>query len=359
VEILRALAELSRAASVHGREEAVARVLEGQWGPLVDEYRTDALGNFIGLTRGSGPEPRPRVAALAHMDAIGLMVTGVEKDGFLRVTTVGGVDRRLLLGQEVEIEAANAPGGRLTGLVGAKPPHVTSPEERQKLPHLEDLFVDTGLPEDEVRQLVAVGAPVLFRGNVTRLRNDRAAGPYLDDTAGLVAIGLALGELRKLGHPADFYAVGTVGEESGGFAGAAVSAFGLEPDAAVAVDATFASVPGTDETDPTAVSPLRGGPVIGVGPNCHPRLSDLFRRTAAEHDLPFSVEVLPGHSGTDAWVVQTARGGVATVTLSVPVRYMHTPVETLSLDDLRNTGRLLARTVARVDQAFIEELTKW
>jgi len=359
VEILRALAELSRAASVHGREATVAAVLERQWGPLLDEHRTDALGNFIGLARGSGPEPRPKVMALAHMDAIGLMVTGVEKGGFLRVTTVGGVDRRLLLGQEVEIEAPAAPGGRLTGLIGAKPPHVTSLEERRKLPRPEDLFLDTGLPEDEVRRLVAIGAPVLFTGEVTALRNDRAAGRYLDDTAGLAAIGLALAELRKLAHLADFYAVGTVGEEAGGFAGAAVSAFGLEPDAAVAVDATFAAVPGTGETDPTAVSPLGGGPAIGVGPNCHPQLSDLLRRTAAEHDLPFSVEVLPGHSGTDAWAVQTARGGVATATLSVPIRYMHTPVETLSLDDLRNTGRLLARTVARVDQAFIEELTKW
>jgi len=359
VETLQRLTELSRVTSIHGREKTAVAVLAEQWRPGLDEQWVDSLGNFIGLARGSGPEPRPKVMALAHMDTVGLMVTGIEPGGFLRVASVGGVDRRLLLGQEVEVEAPGAPGGSIAGVIGAKPPHVTSPEERKKLPPVEDIFVDTGLGEDEVRRLIPVGAAVLYRSEVTALRNGRVAGRFLDDAAGLAAIGAALEELRALPHEADFYAVGTVGEEIGGFPGANASAFGVKPDAAVAVDVTFGSFPGGGKADPTAVFPLGSGPTVGVGPNCHPRLADLLRETAAAHDIPFSVEVLPGHSGTDAWAAQTVRGGIATATLSVPLRYMHTPVETVSVDDMVNTGRLLARAVARIDRHFIEELTHW
>ncbi len=350
LDIFEALVELSRVGSVRGEEEGTAAALARLWRPWLDESRTSPLGNFIGLARGTGSEPRPRVVAAAHMDCVGFLVTRVE-GGFLRVTRVGGADRRLLLGQEVEVLGRR----RLVGVVGAKPPHLSTPEERKKVPEIEELCVDLGLPEDEVKELVPPGTVVLFRGEVLALRNGRVSGRSLDDVAGLAVLGVALEELRGGAREADFYAVGTVGEEAGRYPGAVTAAFDLRPNVAIAVDVTFGSYPG--QNDPTTTFPLGGGPAIGVGPNGHPKLVKLLRETAAEAGLPCSLEVMPGHTGTDAWGMQTARGGVPTAILSVPLRYMHTPVETVSLDDIKSAGRLLALAVRRLDWTFVEGLS--
>ncbi|MEW6032266.1 MAG: M42 family peptidase [Bacillota bacterium] len=363
MELLDELSALSRAVSVHGEEGELARLLGWRWSMWLDEWRQDRLGNFIGLVRGSGPGPRPRVLAAAHLDGVGLMVTRIEEGGFLRVTAVGGADRRHLLGQQVEVRGRR----RLTGIIGAKPPHLTTPEERKTLPPFEELYVDLGLPEDEVREAVPPGTAVLCRQEVSALRNGRVAGSHLDNTAGLAVMGLAVRELfrlrdapgrRKLaglreeaGFP-DFYAVGTVGEETGRFPGATAAAFGLEPDIAIAVDVTYGALPGED--DPTGTFALESGPTVGIGPNCHPGLTTFLRETAAGAGIALGLEVLPGNSGTDAWVMQTARGGIPTAVLSVPLRYMHTPVETVSLADLRDAGRLLALAAA----GFTPELAR-
>lgn len=345
------LAELSRAASVHGHEEGTARLLRRLWGPWLDESRVDTLGNFVGVARGSGREPRARVMVAAHMDCVGFVVSAIEDGGFLRLSGVGRVDRRLLLGQEVEIVARR----RLTGVIGSKPPHLTTPEDRKNVPKIAELHVDLGLGES-ARDLVAVGDPVLYRGDVVALRNGWVSGRYLDDAAGLAAIGLALERLRDVGHEADLVAVGTVGEEAGGCPGAVTAAFAQRPGVAIAVDATFGRSPGQD---PTSTYPLGGGPTVGVGPNCHPEVVRLLREAAADAGIAYALEVMPGHTGTDAWVMQTARGGIPTGIVSIPVRYMHTPVETASLDDVKNAGHLLAVAVSRVTWAFVEELSCW
>ena len=351
MNIFEELAELSRAAAIHGLEAETAALLARRWQPWLDESRSSTLGNFIGLARGTDPEPRPSVAAVAHMDAIGFMVTHVETGGFLRLSAVGGVNRRPLLGQEVEVLGRR----RLVGVIGAKPPHLSTPEERKKLVPIEDLSVDLGLPEAEVRETVRPGDGVLYRQDVVALRNGRVAGRYLDDTAGLAVIGVALEELRREPHSADFYAVGTVGEESGRLSGGATAAFELRPSLAVAVEVTFGTSPGGD--DPTNSFALGSGPAIGIGANCHPRLVNLFKSAADELGLATTLEVMPGGSGTDAWSMQTARGGVPTAILSVPLRYMHTPVETTSLDDIRSAGQLLAAVARKVDWTLVEALS--
>jgi putative aminopeptidase FrvX len=351
MNIFEELADLSRVASLSGREMGTVATLRRRWRPWLDETRVGVLGNFIGLARGLGPEPRPTVAAVAHMDCIGFLVTRIEEGGFLRLVTVGGTDRRILLGQEVEI-AGRRP---LVGVIGAKPPHLSTADERDRLPPLDELYVDTGLPEAEVRNLVPLGSVVLYRQEVTRLRNGWVTGRYLDDVAGLAVLGAALAELRQAPHFADFYAVGTVGEEAGRYPGATTAAFELRPNVAIAVDVTFGVYP--DQDDPTSTFPLGGGPAIGVGPNCHPKITDFLRDLAAEADIPVGLEVMPGATGTDAWGMQTVRGGCPTATLCVPLRYMHSPVETVSLDDIKSTGHLLARAVTRVTWAFVEGLS--
>jgi len=351
LDIFSELALLSRAASVRGRESGTVELLKRRWGPWLDDVRTGRLGNFVGLRRGTGPEPRPKVMAAAHMDGVGLVVTRVEGGGFLRVTSVGGIDRRLLLGQEVQVQGRRP----LTGVIGARPPHLSSPEERTGTVPLEELYVDTGLAESEVKELVPPGSPVLYRQDLVLLRNGRAAGRCLDDAVGLVVLGVALEELARVEHQADFYVVGTVGEEAGRYPGAVTAAYDLWPQIAFAVDVTFGSYPG--QNDPTGTYPLGGGPAIGVGPNCHPKLVALLEEQATEAGIPFSREVMPGATGTDAWGIQVVRGAIPTAVLSVPLRYMHTPVETVSLDDIASTGKLLARAVARVDRPAVEGLS--
>ncbi len=345
------LVGLSRAGSVRGQEAGTVAALRRLWRPWLDEVRVSPLGNFVGLSRGSGAEPRPKVVAAAHMDCIGLMVTRVEEGGFLRVAAVGGVDRRLLLGQEVEILGKR----RLVGVIGAGPPYLSTPEERAKLPPLDELYVDTGLPAGRAEELAPPGTVILYRQEVMALRNGSVAGRYLDDVAGLAVVGVALEELHQATHEADFYAVGTVGEEAGRYPGGATAAFDLRPQVAIAIDVTFGSYP--SQNDPTSTYPLGSGPAIGVGPNCHPKLVALLREAAGEAGVPFSLDVMPGATGTDAWGMQTVRGGIPTAILSVPLRYMHTPVETLSLDDVRNTGRLLALAARRIDWDFAEGLS--
>lgn len=365
------LVELTRLSNITGRERAVAGHLLQEWAALVDEARLDRLGSYIGLKRGKssvselrslpfpGPETwtgrpgerppgPPRVLAAAHIDSIGGMVTAIEPGGYLRFTTVGGVDRRLLMAQEVEVHGKRM----LPGLVGSKPPHVTTPEERTKLLPVEQLYIDTGLTEAEVRELVKLGDPVLPRHEYRQLQNGRVSSRYLDNRASNVALAVALEELQKLKHQADFFAVGTVGEEFGGLPGATTAAFAIKPDIAIAVDVTFAKHPGSEKDS----YPLGGGPTIGVGPNCTPKLAKLMRQVAEEAGIDYSLEVMPGPSGTDAWGMQVVRGGVATGILSIPIRYMHTPVETVDMADIRDAGRLLAQVIARVDQGLVEDL---
>lgn len=366
------LAELVKVSSITGHEQGVARLLLADWADLVHEASVDRLGSYIGLRRGGGSESSlaslplpqqpgigsrgagrppgpPRVVAAAHIDSIGGMVTAIEPGGFLRFTTVGGVDRRLLMAQEVEVHGSRT----LHGVVGSKPPHLTAPEERGRLSRLDELYIDTGLPESDVRSLVHLGAPVLPRYRFVRLANDRVAGRYMDNRASLAALRVALEELRGLHHTADFYAVGTVGEEFGGMPGAVTTTYSIKPDIAIAVDVTFGKHPGSDE-DSFA---LGEGPAIGVGPNASPKLVKLMRRAADELGIAYALEVLPGHSGTDAHAMQVVRGGVATGILSIPIRYMHTPVETVDLSDIRAAGKLLAHLITLVDLAALEEIT--
>ncbi|MCG0238116.1 MAG: M20/M25/M40 family metallo-hydrolase [Firmicutes bacterium] len=344
MELIDHLREYVRRSSITGREEGLARYLLEAWAPWVDEAWVDRVGNYVGLQRGTGG---PRVLAAVHLDSIGLMVTRIEPGGFLRFLPVGGVDRRYLLGQEVEVLGRRP----VPGVIGARPPHLTRPEEREKIPSYEELYIDTGLPEEEVRQLIAVGDPVVWRQELVELRNGRVAGRYLDNRASLAALWVALVELRRTGHGADFYAVGTVGEEFGGLPGAATAPVALGADVVIAVDVTFGEHHGAKEDH----FPLDGGPTILVGPNAHPALARLMREVARREGIPHQVEVAADSSGTDAWAMQVAGDGALSGVISIPLRYMHNPTEVVSLEDIRQAGLLLARVVAAIDRAWLEE----
>ena len=334
---------LSEAVGPSGREDDVRQRLEELWRPFVTTMRTDAMGNLIALQRGNSPEPRPAIMVAAHLDEIGLIVTQIEK-GFLQIAPIGGTDRRILLGQEVLVHGRK----ELPGIIGTRPPHVLAAEERKKTVPWEKLFVDLGLPTSKVKELVRVGDPISIKQPLLSLKGHRYAGKALDNRASVAALTLALEELAQREHAWDLYAVATSQEEVG-IKGAITSAYGIDPQLAVALDVTFGKQ--ADDSQ-TGVFELDKGPAIGLGPNCHPKLSQRLKDTANELEIPYQLEPIPRSSGTDAWGIQVAREGIPTGLLSIPIRYMHQPIETLAERDVERTGRLLAALIAGLERNY-------
>lgn len=343
-ELLRQLVE---ARGPSGYEAELRGIAAERLGEFADDVRVDALGNVIASKRGDGTGTRPSLMLAGHMDEIALIVSGVEK-GFLRVTRIGGWDPRVLFGQRVTVHGRR----ELPGMVVSVPPHFTAPAEREKPVPLEKLFVDVGLPPAEVERDVRVGDVVTLRARMLRLNGSFAAGKAMDDRAAVAAMVLCLEELSRRRHAWDVYAVATVQEETGCL-GAGTGAFGLEPTAAVAIDVTFGQQPGVSGPETLKMD---AGPSIAMGPNVHPRVYERLVAAAKAVELPYLVEPLPGNSGTDAWAIQVARSGIPTGLLGIPLRSMHTPVETVSLRDVERTGRLLAEFAARLDEAFAATL---
>lgn len=340
------LQTLANAPGPAGREDTVSTILRDLWQPLADELHVDALGNLIALQRGttSATADRRAVMAAAHMDEIGLIVTGIERE-FLRIHALGGVDRRVLLGLEVRVHGRT----ELPGIIGSRPPHILPAADRQKVLPWHELFVDVGLAEEDVKKLVRVGDHITIHQPVTSLKSNRAAGKAMDNRASVAALTLALEALHNRKHTWDFYAVATVQEEVG-VKGAITSAYGVAPDLAVALDVTFAKQ--YNDSDPGAFE-LGKGPTIGVGPNCHPQIVTRLDKAATAEEIPTNIEPLPGSSGTDAWGIQVAREGIPCGLISIPVRYMHQPVETVDLKDIERAGRLLTSFVARLESDYI------
>jgi putative aminopeptidase FrvX len=353
VEAISLLKQLSEATGITGFEKPVCELLRQIWAPLTDEMQVGKLGSLITLKRGAAHDPRPKLMLAAHMDEIGLRVTGIE-DGFLRVTRVGGTDRRVLLGSEVVVHATLASrGGRdLPGIVAARPPHVLPPQERKKTVGWDQVFVDVGLSPREVERLVSVGDLISFRREVAELENRRLAGKAFDDRACVAILTLALEQLAEMRHAWDVFAVATVQEEIG-LKGAVAAAYGVAPDLAVALDVTFGKQPGAPDVD---TLPLGEGPVVAIGPNFHPGVVARLKEVAEAHEIPYQLEPIPGRSGTDAWAIQVTREGVPTGLVSLPLRYMHQPVETLDVLDVERAARLLAAFIAGLEADFLEKL---
>ena len=342
------LKNLSESPGVAGFEHGLHSSLRAAWEPLVHEITTDVLGNFVATRRGVGEGPRPSVMLAAHMDEIGMMVTKLDERGYIRFTEVGGIDPRILPGLEVTVHGRR----QLTGIVGTKPPHVQSAGEENQAPKLESLFIDVGLERERLSELVEIGDLITFQRDFTELANDVVAGKSFDDRAGVAVIHSCLRWLQRLTVSADVHAVATVQEEVG-LKGATVSTYALDPDIGIAIDVCHGDGPGQPED---LVHDLGKGPVVTMGPNIAPRVYELMQEAAKDAGITVQVDVAPAQTGTDAWAMQIARNGVPTGLVSVPLRYMHTSVETLHMDDVEKAGKLLAFFIAKVDRGFVEGL---
>jgi endoglucanase len=330
------LKRLTETPGISGREERVRAVVIEQLRPLVDELRVDAMGNVIAVKRGSSAR---KVMLAAHMDEIGFMVKHIEDRGFLRLQPLGGFDGRVLVAQRVLVHARQ--GEPLRGVLtpATKPIHLLG-DEKPGAPKLEEFYVDLGMSGDQVRARVEIGDPVTM-DRTLEATGECAISKALDDRAGVFTM---IEALRKLGqHDVTIVAVATVQEEVG-LRGATTSAYGVEPDVAVALDVTLAmDTPGQPESE--AVTRLGSGAAIKISDGStisNYKLVRHLREVAERHEIAHQMEILP-RGGTDAGAMQRARAGVPAITLSIPLRYVHTVNEMVNLSDLDAASSLLAR----------------
>ena len=330
-----ALERLCTCTAPSGFEAPAADVAAELLRPLVDEVSIDRMGNVLGVRRSKTPGA-PKLLLDAHLDEIGLIVTGVE-DGFLRFRSIGGVDPRMLPGRELVV-LTDPP---LRGLVACP----AEGDEDKSVP-LNELYVDVGLSQKEAERAIPVGTPMVYRAGCFPLGEEQMCGKSMDDRACFVTLLRAAELLRDRELDVELHIMGSTREEVSG-AGAVVGTWAVAPDFCVAVDVTHGKTP-DGPADKTFA--LGGGPAIGVGPNMTRWMTERMIAKAREHGIPYQLEIMSGHTGTNGWEMQISREGVATSVLSLPLKYMHTPVEVLSLSDMEQVARLLA--------AFTENLGK-
>ncbi|MFO8034538.1 MAG: M42 family metallopeptidase [Candidatus Bipolaricaulota bacterium] len=345
MELAERLQLLSDAFGVAGFEDEVRGVIEEMVRPLVDEIQVDPLGNLI-CTRGEGP----RVLLDAHMDEVGFLVRWIESDGFVRLSALGGWDERVLQGHRVTFITRD--GERVQGVLGSTPPHLLSPEERKKAVPLDDLAVDVGAKDREEAESwgLRVGVPATIHYPFQTMQGDYVTGKAFDDRAGCAVAIEALSQLQGEELPYTLAVNFAVCEEAG-LRGARTAAWRLSPDVALALEGTIgADVPGV----PEAKQPVRlgKGPALTVADRSivvRPRMVQFLERLAEAEGVAYQYK-LPSYGATDAGAIHLERGGVLAGVVSVPCRYIHSPVSVLRLSDLEDTMSLVLAFLRRAGE---------
>jgi putative aminopeptidase FrvX len=348
-DLLLILKSLINLPGLSGYETTVRAEIEAVWKPLCDKMNLSKLGSLHALKSGNAPEPRPALLLAAHMDAIGLIVTGIT-DGFLRVTKIGGLDPRVLPGQPVVVH-----GRKLLPGVIVQPPVHLLPEKLQTGPvPVEYLLIDTGLEPTQVSRLVQTGDLVSFDQQPIELSKELLVGHSLDNRASVAALTVCLQILYGRQLKWDLWAVATSQEEVT-LGGAYTSGFQLRPSMAIAIDMTWGSEPGSPAHK---TFPIGKGIVLGVGPVAHPHLHNSLKELAERLEIPYQIEAIPRYSATDADGLQVTAEGIPTMWIGIPLRYMHSPVEMVSLTDIERAGRLLAEFATGLQVDYLEKI-KW
>lgn len=303
--------------------------------------RRDKLGNVIAEMKKPA-EGQPNILLEAHLDEIGFIVTAIDEDGFLHFSSVGGPDHRILLGEEVTIHSKND----VYGVICCRPPHLSTKEDRKKVPDLDETAIDIGFSHDEAVKIVNPGDFITFRRTPRELLNGYITGKSLDNRAGCATV-LRCMELLKGKVNCGLTAAFTLHEELGG-QGSKTAAFGAAPTHALVVDVSFAFTP---DAPRDKCGDLGKGPMIGISPLLSREVTSMLFDLAKEKDIPYQTEVMGGSTGTNADTITTTRDGVKTGLISVPLRYMHTASEVIIPDDIENTARLMAAAVERIGGA--------
>ncbi len=329
------LFDLLMSASPSGSEEPASRIWRTEAETFADEVSVDTNGNNVARLRGSGP----KVVIEGHIDEIGLMVTHIDDEGYVWFRPIGGWDDQILTGQRVRLMGSSGP---VTGVIGRKPAHLLSVDDRGKASKIKDLWIDIGATSgDQARERVSVGDSAVIEQPIVDLGNNRIAGRGVDNRMGAW---VALETLRLLSNDrpqADVYALAAVQEEIT-FLGARTGAFAIEPDVAIVLDVTHATDhPDSDKRGQGDIR-IGGGPVLARGSAVNPLVHMGLAKIAKRNDIAFGIEATPRSTGTDADAIAPSRGGVPTGIVSIPNRYMHSPNEVISLDDLDSAARLIS-----------------
>jgi len=322
--------------SPSGYEQPVQKLWTNYVKPFADVH-TDSHGNTIGVVNHEGS---PRLMFAGHCDEIGFLVRYIDDKGFIYFGAVGGFDEGIIPGRRIMIHTSNGP---VPGVIGKTPIHLIKSEDRKKAAQIHDMWIDIGAKNKKAAEgLVSIGDPVTYSYDFMELKTGLVVARAFDDRIGSFVVAEVLRGLtgsKKL--TASVHSVSTVQEEIG-LRGAKTSAFGIDPQIGIAIDVTFATdQPGVEEKQVGDIK-LGSGPVIARGANINPRVFDLLVKTAKKNKIPYQIEGIPRATGTDANAIQITRAGVAVGLVSIPVRYMHTPVETLDLRDAENTVKLLS-----------------
>lgn len=343
------LGQLIDVPGVSGYEDEVSKMIVEAFGAYCDEVYRDSFYNVYGKKIGNKKGSGPKFMLAAHLDEIGLMVKDIDDRGFISFTNIGGVDQRILLSQEVYVHGKE----RLFGVIGAKPPHLQDKGETKKAVPMKEMVIDAGLSADRVKELVTIGDLITFKSPLVDLNGTNVCGKSIDDRASVVMMYETMKELEKLIFSGEIHFVATAQEEVG-TRGAIISTYRVNPDIGIAIDVTHGDTPDASKDETHAMDK---GPVIAVGPNMHPKLTQKLMDVAKENGIGYLVEVTPGLTGTDARSMQVSRQGVPTVLIELPLRYMHTTVETLDMENVKKAAKLTALFIASMEEGWKECLT--
>lgn len=337
LEFLSALVE---APSPSGFEQPAARLFRDRMTGVADVVDTNVMGSVHALLKGK--KDGVSVMLAGHIDEIGLMVNYVSKEGYVSFAAIGGVDAAILPGMRVKVHTSD---GELLGVMGRKPIHLIEEDERKNITKIDKLFIDLGFSGDEVKKRVRIGDPITFDVGMETFGDDLAVSRAFDDKMGAWISARVLEEVKKAGGaPGDLVAAATVQEEIG-MRGGVTSAYGVDPQVGIAVEVGHATDYPDIDMRKHGEATCGAGPIIARGPNINPALFDLLVKAADNAKVPYQLGAEPRGTGTDANAIQLSRGGKAAALISIPLRYMHTPTEVLSLKDLDFAVKLLTRFV--------------
>ncbi len=333
-ELKKFFRDLVEAPSPSGFEEPAQEVYRQFVKKHSDEVKTDVHGNVIAFRKGNG---KLKMMISGHADEVGFMVNFIDNDGFIYFRPIGGIDPSLLPGLKVDIYTKN---GKIRGVIGKKAIHMMEKEEKEKTPHIKDLWVDIGARDKEqAKSIVSIGDPMTFQLGMEELQNDLVLTKATDNKTGVFAAGALLKYLEKEKIAVNLFCVSSVQEEIG-LRGAITSSFGIAPELGLAFDVTITTDHPTTEKKKYGDISLNRGPVIAKGANINPVIFNMLIETAEKNKIDYQIEAAPRATGTDANAIQLSRSGVATALISFPNRYMHTPIEIISLKDVENAVKL-------------------
>jgi putative aminopeptidase FrvX len=345
VAIPELLQRLLEAPGPSGHETDPARAWRESCAGFTDEVGSDTLGSSY--ARVAGTDDGPKLAVIGHIDEIGMHVSHIDDEGHLRLGEIGGWDPAVLIGQRVSITTRD---GVVVGVIGRKPVHLFEDDEQSKLPQFKELHIDIGAKDaDEARKLVRIGDPAVVESAPTELRHGRVVARALDNRVGCFIAAEAARLVAEGGRATGEVLALAVVQEETSFGGSRTSAFAHQPDVAIVVDLTFATDQPGIQLGQLTKHELGSGPVLSRGTTLHPAVFELLYQTAEAEKIPFTVESLGKATGTDADAVHLSRAGVPTALVSVPCRYMHSPVEMVSLSDVDAAARLIAAFANRLE----------